>query len=183
MARAKREVKDSYDDLGGRLYDLRYEKEQRKKYETMLVEVEVNEREIVLDNGCGTGLLFEYLNTTSVGLDISSGLLTKALKRVRDARDKHLIQGDAENLPIRDHVFSKIFAITLLQNIPNQARALEEIFRVGYRRAVVVVTALKKAFSEEAFKQVIESAGFVFMKYINDESLSDIIAILSLKIF
>ena len=61
MARTKREVKDSYDDLGGRLYDLRYEEEQRKKYETMLAEVEVSERETVLDNGCGTGLLFGYL--------------------------------------------------------------------------------------------------------------------------
>ena len=183
MARTKREVKDSYDDLGGRLYDLRYEEEQRKKYETMLAEVEVSERETVLDNGCGTGLLFGYLNTTSVGLDISSVLLSKALTRVRDVRDKHLIQGDAENLPIRDHVFSRIFAITFLQNTPNQARALEEISRVGYRRTVVVVTALKKVFSGEAFRHIIESAGFAMMNFIDDEKLSDIIAILSLKIF
>ena len=183
MATTKREVKDSYDSLGGRLYDLRYEEEQREKYETILEEVEVNELEIILDNGCGTGLLFGYLNATVVGLDLSSGLLSKALTRVQGLHDTHLIQGDAENLPLRDSLFSRIFAITLLQNTPNQVRALEEITRVTNMRAFVVVTALKKAFSEEAFRQVIESTGLVLKKIINDEGLSDIIAILSVKIF
>ncbi len=182
MATNKREVKESYDNLGARLYDLRYEEEQGEKYETVLAEVEVKEHEIILDNGCGTGLLFEYLSTTAVGLDISSSLLSKALTRIQDVDDKHLIQGDAENLPLRDHVFSRVFAITLIQNTPNTARTLEEISRVGYRGTIVVVTALKKAFSEEAFRHIIESAGYMIMNLINDEKLSDIIAILSLKI-
>ena len=183
MATSKREIKDSYDNLGGRLYDLRYGAEQRDKYEAILAEVEVSERDIVLDNGCGTGLLLEYLSATAVGLDISSSLLSKALARIRDTYDKHLIQGDAENLPMRDHVFGRVFAITLIQNTPNKARALEEISRVGHKDTRVVVTALKKSFSEEAFRHVIESAGFMIMNFINDEKLSDIIAILSLKIF
>ncbi|MQY83235.1 hypothetical protein GH157_06045, partial [archaeon] len=84
MATSKREIKDSYDNLGGRLYDLRYGAEQRDKYEAILAEVEVSEREIVLDSGCGTGLLFECLSATAVGLDISSSLLSKALARIRD---------------------------------------------------------------------------------------------------
>lgn len=183
MAATKREIRDSYDNLGGRLYDLRYGAEQREKYETILAEVEVKQHEIILDNGCGTGLLLEYLSTTAIGLDISSSLLSKALTRIRDKYDKHLIQGDAENLPLRDHVFGRVFAITLLQNTPNKARALEEISRVGHKGTRVVVTALKKAFSEEAFRHIIESAGFMIMNFINDEKLSDTIAILSLKIF
>jgi len=88
MARTKREVKDSYNDLGGRLYDLRYEEEQRRKYETMLAEVEVNEREIILDDGCGTGLLFEYIDATIIGLDVSSGLLSIALSRIQKVLDR-----------------------------------------------------------------------------------------------
>ncbi len=183
MATSKREIKDSYDNLGGKLYDLRYGAEQRDKYEAILAEVEVSEREIVLDNGCGTGLLLECLSATAVGLDFSSSLLSKALTRIRDTYDKHLIQGDAENLPMRDHVFGRVFAITLIQNTPNKARALEEISRVGHKDTRVVVTALKKSFSEETFRHVIESAGFMIMNFINDEKLSDIIAILSLKIF
>lgn len=183
MARIKREIKESYDNLGGRLYDIRYEEEQREKYETILAEVEVSEREIILDNGCGTGLLFEYLSTTAVGLDVSSRLLSKALSRIQDVYDKHLIQGDAENLPLRGHVFGRIFAITLIQNTPNTARALEEISRVGYSGTIVVVTALKKAFSEVAFRHIIESEGFVITDFIDDEKLSDIIAILSLRVF
>ena len=92
MAATKREIRDSYDNLGGRLYDLRYGAEQREKYETILAEVEVKQHEIILDNGCGTGLLLEYLSATAVGLDISSSLLSKALTRIRDTYDKHLIQ-------------------------------------------------------------------------------------------
>ena len=183
MTRTKREVKESYDKLGGRLYDLRYEEEQREKYETILAEVEVTKHEIILDNGCGTGLLLEYLRTTAVGLDISSSMLSKAKTRIQGVCDRHLIQGDAENLPLRDHVFSKVFAITLIQNTPNRARALEEISRVGYADTLVVVTALKKAFSEETFRHIIESSGFVITNFTIDEKLSDIIAILSLKIF
>ena len=179
MATTKQEVKESYDNLGSRLYDLRYEEEQRKKYETILAEVEVGEREIILDNGCGTGLLLEHLSATAIGLDISSSMLSKALTRIRNVYDKHLIQGDAENLPLRGHVFGRIFAITLIQNTPNKARALEEIARVGYKGTIVAVTALKKAFSEEAFRHIIESAGFVIMNLINEENLSDIIAVLS----
>lgn len=183
MARNKREIKESYDNLGGRLYDLRYEEEQRKKYETILAEVEVSEREIVLDNGCGTGLLFDYLSTTTVGLDVSLSLLSKALTRTQDVYDRHLIQGDAENLPLRDRVFSRIFAITLIQNTPNLSGALREIYRVGSRGALVAVTALKKAFSEDSFMKMIETAGYIIVHFIVDEKLSDIIAILSLKIF
>lgn len=183
MATTKQEVKESYDNLGSRLYDLRYEEEQRKKYETILAEVEVGEREIILDNGCGTGLLLEHLSATAIGLDISSSMLSKALTRIRNVYDKHLIQGDAENLPLRGHVFGRIFAITLIQNTPNKARALEEIARVGYKGTIVAVTALKKAFSEEAFRHIIESAGFVITNFKDDEKLSDIIAVLSLRIF
>ena len=179
MATTKQEVKESYDNLGSRLYDLRYEEEQRKKYETILAEVEVGEREIILDNGCGTGLLLEHLSATAIGLDISSSMLSKALTRIRNVYDKHLIQGDAENLPLRGHVFGRIFAITLIQNTPNKARALEEIARVGYKGTIVAVTALKKAFSEETFRHIIESAGFIIMNLINEEKLSDIIAVLS----
>ena len=179
MATTEQEVKESYDNLGSRLYDLRYEEEQRKKYETILAEVEVGEREIILDNGCGTGLLLEHLSATAIGLDISSSMLSKALTRIRNVYDKHLIQGDAENLPLRGHVFGRIFAITLIQNTPNKARALEEIARVGYKGTIVAVTALKKAFSEETFRHIIESAGFIIMNLINEEKLSDIIAVLS----
>jgi ubiquinone/menaquinone biosynthesis C-methylase UbiE len=183
MATNKREIRDSYDNLGGKLYDLRYDEEQREKYETILNEVEVSEHEIILDNGCGTGLLLEYLSATTIALDISSSLLSMALSRIQDVCDKHLIQGDAENLPLRDNVFSRIFAITLIQNTPNTASALEEMFRVGYRYSLVAVTTLKKAFSEEDFRHIIESVGFVIMNIINDEKISDIIAILSLKTF
>jgi ubiquinone/menaquinone biosynthesis C-methylase UbiE len=183
MARTKREVKDSYNDLGGRLYDLRYEEEQRRKYETMLAEVEVNEREIILDDGCGTGLLFEYVDATIIGLDVSSGLLSMALSRIQKVLDRHLIQGDAENLPLRDHVFNGIFAITIIQNTPNPVKTLEEISRVGKAGTPVVITALKKAFSKESFRHLLESKGFEVTSFNDDEKLSDIIAISSLKMF
>lgn len=183
MASRKRKIKESYDNLGGRLYDIRYEEEQVRKYEIMLAEVEVKMHEITLDDGCGTGLLFDHLDTAIVGLDISSSLLTNALSRTRGAFDRHLIQGDAENLPLRDHVFSLVFAVTLIQNTPNQVRSLKEVSRVGCEGATIIVTALKKAFSAESFMGIIQKAGYTIVSLLIDERLSDYIAILSLKIY
>ena len=38
MSGVKKKIRDRYDDLGGRIYDVRYTEEQRLKYEAVLLE-------------------------------------------------------------------------------------------------------------------------------------------------
>jgi len=74
----KSRVRDRYDELGGKLYDIRYIEEQKEKYEHIFTHLD---RGKTLDNGCGTGLFLPYLDEHSVGLDLSSGLLQEARGR------------------------------------------------------------------------------------------------------
>ena len=175
----KRSVRESYDALGGMLYDVRYSNEQTLKYQEILQRVESERLDTVLDNGCGTGLLLERLKGQLVGMDFSSSLLLAAFSRLKSRRKAHLIQADAEHLPFRDKSFDKLFAVTLIQNIPEPRLALEEMRRVSHALSEAIVTALKKTYTLNAFHQLIEVSGFHIKKMIKDESFKDWIAFIT----
>ena len=75
----KKKIQDLYNVLSGRLYDIRYKEEQLKKFEKILEYQEISSNQIMIDVGCGTGLLSDILNSSVIGLDISSSLLKTAM--------------------------------------------------------------------------------------------------------
>jgi ubiquinone/menaquinone biosynthesis C-methylase UbiE len=173
----KREVAGSYDALGGRLYDIRYRQEQEAKYEAMLGSLNPGPLDVVLDDGCGTGLLLGRLDSCYVGLDMSMGLLSTARGLSKEHACSHIILADADNLPFRRHVFDIVFAVTLIQNTPYPERTLDEIVYASKVGARVAITALRKAFTVESFSQLLNSSGLRLEKMISDESLQDLIAL------
>ncbi|RLI10699.1 hypothetical protein DRO42_00290 [Candidatus Bathyarchaeota archaeon] len=174
-AEDKRQIRESYDNLGGELYDLRYRLEQEAKYDAILRHVASSAGDIVLDDGCGTGLLLERLETPAVGLDLAGGLLSMARSRLRNRQRVHLIQADAERLPFRGGVFDKVFAVTLIQNTEPR-RTLAEIRRVARSGSEVVVTALKKAFTFSVFEQLLNASGLTPRSIVRDDGVKDWIA-------
>lgn len=149
-------------DLTAEMYDVRYAEEQVAKYKVALEHLNTPRYGEVLDVGCGTGLLFSHVATktrTLVGVDISGKLLLRAKKRTRDFCNIHLVQADADHLPFKNDHFSVVFAFTLLQNLPKHLETLSEIKRISERGASFVVTGLKKAFSLEAFRALLQNAG------------------------
>jgi ubiquinone/menaquinone biosynthesis C-methylase UbiE len=70
-----------------------------------------------------------------------------------------------------------VFAVTLLQNIPDPLTMFEEIKRVSKREAIIAVTALKKEFSRENFTKLLQSAQLKILTMKADENLKDHIAI------
>lgn len=177
----KRQIIKSYDALGGRIYDIRYRDEQETKYGVVLEKIDISPRDIVLDDGCGTGLLLRRLNAHGVGLDFSSSLLSMARVRIRGKCKVHLIQADADCLPFRNATFHRVFAVTLVQDTPNPEKTLREILRVGRRNSQFAITALKKAFTRDKFKKVLENTGFTFVYPIFDGNLKDYFAFLEPK--
>ncbi len=156
----KREVMRNYDSLAA-LYDAQYAEEQNAKIKAALNHVDLEEDSLVLDVGCGTGLLFEHVGGSIellVGLDISLKILEKAKKRVKRFPNMTLIRADADFLPFSNDVFDEIFAITLLQNTPNPILTLNEMKRVGKRPLIIVVTGLKKDFTQKAFEGLLAKA-------------------------
>jgi ubiquinone/menaquinone biosynthesis C-methylase UbiE len=149
-------------DLTAEMYEMRYAEEQAVKYKAALEHLNIARHSSVLDVGCGTGLLFSHVAAeaqTVVGVDVSSRLLLQAKERARDFRNVHLVQADADYLPFTDNHFSVVFAFTVLQNMPKPLETLNEIKRNAKRGASIVVTGLKKAFSLEAFRELLQNAG------------------------
>ncbi|MEM2093252.1 MAG: class I SAM-dependent methyltransferase [Candidatus Bathyarchaeia archaeon] len=166
----KREVIQSY-DATAYLYDMRYAEEQKAKIEAALQSTKIFEQNCILDLGCGTGLLFDYIIGEAkilVGLDISKGILTEAKRKYGKFGNVHLVLADADHVPFKDEVFTHIFVITLLQNMPYPEKTIVEAKRVAAENAVVVVTGLKKKFSIELFEALLRKAGLKIIE-IKDE--------------
>lgn len=153
----KRDVMQHY-NLTAKSYNELYADEQRAKIETALGKVRVAKDILILDCGCGTGLLFEYVAPkvqTVVGLDISKGVLEKAKKRAKKLGNVHLILADADYMPFRDCIFGGVFAVTLLQNMPDPEKTLTELERVAGANAFLVATGLKRKFSLASFEALL----------------------------
>ncbi len=158
----KRQFKRYY-DCTAHIYNSRYVGEQNLKLKVALENVEIGSQCSILDIGCGTGLLFPKIQVmgveTAVGLDISKNMLKKAQTRCFDCSLKlHLILADADHLPLRRASFDLVFAVTLLQNMPDWSRTLQEVNHVAKPCARIVVTGLKKLFAKRIFRQVLEKA-------------------------
>ena len=176
----KREVISHYDDLAF-VYDSLYCKEQKVKIDTALNNLNLYKSDLVLDLGCGTCFLIEKMYNSIdlfVGVDISSELLKVAIKKSRSLNGKSnifFVRADAEYLPFIEETFDKIFAFTLLQNIININRCIEEIKGVAKMDSTIIVTGLKKTFSEKSFSKTLNGAILDFSFIKNNKSL-DIIA-------
>lgn len=182
VVKDKREIIKSYDSLGGRIYDLRYSDEQEAKYKIILDKLETSPRDIVLDDGCGTGLLLQRLDAHCVGLDLTSSLLSTARTRISKNTKADLVQADADHLPFRSKTFHKVFAVTLIQDKPSLNQTLREMRRVGRPSSKYAITALKKAFSKEGFEKVLEDSGFVLFTSILNMDSKDYFAFVEMKI-
>jgi ubiquinone/menaquinone biosynthesis C-methylase UbiE len=173
----KREVRSFYDELTGRIYDLRYEEEQGEKYDRLLDKIDLHQGQLVLDDGCGTGLLMRRIEGWVVGLDLSAALLFAALFNLKGKANSHLVQADADFKPFRAGVFNTLFSVTLIQNMPNPLDTLREMRRVGRPRSRVIITALKKAFSLDDFTRILGESGLFEVEILKDERIKDWMAL------
>ena len=165
-------------DLTAQTYDEQYGQEQMAKIKSILKGFEPSSHNLVLDLGCGTGLLFNHMGRTNcviVGVDISRQMLRKAMEKAVKT-NVALIQADADYLPFKSEVFDAVFAITLLQNMPDPTRTLLEINRVLKINASITITFLKKHFTMKESENLIKRAGLKVGKLKNYERLKDYVA-------
>lgn len=107
-----------------RPYSKEWHKQNIKKMVTLIDKDKLNRK--ILDNGCGIGILGDYLPDRDItGSDISSEMLKKAKSRI-----KALVLADSEKLPFIDNTFDVIFARSLLHHLPNPQKGIDECFRV-----------------------------------------------------
>ncbi len=175
----KRSIMKHY-DLTATIYDMQYAEEQKAKIKVALKRIRFYEDGLVLDVGCGTGLLFKYVadkTQTTVGIDISRETLLQAKKRAKIFANLHLVLADADYMPFKENFFSHVFAVTLLQNMPNVHKTVKEIMRVADENAFIVVTGLKKVFALKGFKELLQNSGLKIVDLIDDSSLKCYVAV------
>lgn len=102
----------------------------------------------ILDLGCGTGLLSEFLEQAIIGVDISIHMLKRAKAR------ESVIQADIDFLPFRNSVFDAVFSFTCLQNLPSLDCIFSEVQRVLKKGHPFIFTLLKKEFSPSVYEKV-----------------------------
>jgi len=101
--------------------------------------LDLNYEDTILDLGCGAGNLVTPLLSYCkklVGIDISRDTLIEAKKGMKDTS---FIVADAENLPLRDESFTKVFAFEVLEHLPDPKKALVEIRRILTKAGFVVM--------------------------------------------
>lgn len=128
------------------LYDSRYTEEQQVKAGFLLNRVRLCGGEVVIDAGCGTGILLEIISkraaATLVGLDSSIGMLREARRKGINAE---LVLGDIEHMPFRDGAADAVFSISVIQLAEDPRAALEEMRRVLKVGGSLAVSYLRRA--------------------------------------
>ena len=167
-------------DRQATIYNVQYVNEQDTKIEDILNNIKLESNEFVLDLGCGTGFLFRYINKQAeflVGLDLSQKALQEAKKRTKNMTNVALILADADNTPFPDHTFDKVFAITLLQNMPDPTKTISEMKRVSKHQATFAITGFKKTFTQESFVALLENAQLKVVTLNSDQRLKGHVAV------
>jgi ubiquinone/menaquinone biosynthesis C-methylase UbiE len=107
----------------------------------------------VLDLGCGSGAFTPSIAGT-VGekgkiyaLDIQADMLKQLENKLsrpenKDIKNIKLIEGNAYELPFEDNSLDLVNMVTVLQEIPDRNRALQEVKRVLKAGGVLAVTEL-----------------------------------------
>ena len=180
----KQEIIKNY-NLTSHFYDQRYSQIQTEKFEILLNNLELNQKKI-LDAGCGTGLLLEFINSLKqnstvnyhyIGMDITLNMLKEFQSKPLTKKMQwkvNLILADIESLPFRENIFDIIFSITSFQNLPNLTKGIKETLRVGQDKGEVRFSIFKKKLKIEQLNTLLKSL-FTNLKLIQEEFLEDII--------
>jgi len=150
-------------------YDDRYRNIQNSKFKLLLKNFKFDNK-ILLDAGCGTGLLFEFFlrynqrifnrKLRFIGLDISWKMLEQFLYKInKETSIKHvnLILGDIENLPFREEKIHQIFAVTSFQNLHDIEKGLKELVRVGQQGTSLNLSILGKNLNLDSIYSYLKS--------------------------
>ena len=138
------------------VYDNLYREEQFSKYKCM-ENLGFPARDLIIDVGCGTGLLYEYLSSKLmlssikyVCIDPDEEMLLIASKKMKTPFSI-LIQGYAEELSLRSHLGALVVSISTWGVIGGKQRALSSFKELAKPDGLVVVTGHPKTYEDPPF--------------------------------
>ncbi len=145
-------------------YDKRYLEIQMSKYNEIFSEIDVDNSDIILDVGGGTGLLLDFMENQTSNIfccDISFKMLLEGKNK---HKTNHFICADSDHLPFKKNIFNKIVCVSVIQNIPDPQITLREIHSSLRSEGIFILTALTKLFSDSDIKETMHKARFSILK-------------------
>jgi len=130
-------------------YDLWGRLTESKAAAYALNSARINNRQTVLEVGCGTGKTFEKIlqlnpNGINIGMDISLPMLRKALNRAKKVKGSRFLLeiGNAFSLNFESHTFDRLLNNFMVDLLPEEKFNLisSEFYRVLKPNGIVVVS-------------------------------------------
>ena len=120
-----------YDSEANSMLSLQREKTYVNAYQKVIKRIEIDDCDVVLDVGCGTGklaLAVGSLPKKYVGIDLAQKTIDIAKKK--GLRNHQFFKADMMNNGFDDCSFSKVVALTSIDQVFERERALKECKRV-----------------------------------------------------
>ena len=135
-----------------KLYDKRYRDIQIRKYQEVIPEITINDTDLIIDIGGGTGLLSEYLQNNSKNIFICDLSFEMLKEGKRKHWGGHYLCADSESLPFRNNCCELVCYFSIFQNLESPDLSLSEGYRILKSKGRVIITVLKKLFTQEMLK-------------------------------
>ncbi len=115
-------------DLWSKFYDYTFGALVHKRQVRALRELRPKPGDTVLDIGVGTGMTLRHYprDITVVGMDLSGGMLNKAVKKIKSdgLTNCVLVQGDAMTPPFAEHSFDHIMITHVVSVVSDPAKLM-----------------------------------------------------------
>ena len=129
-------------DVQSMFYDKTFGAGQRD-IETAITHMEIQDTDVVLDVGIGTGASLHFYphNGRIIGIDLSGGMLRECRKKIREQqRDNVMVlQGNALDLPFADDSFDHVFISHVISVVSDPFLLIREAQRVAKSRSRIVI--------------------------------------------
>ncbi len=168
-------------DIQSIVYDYTFGKLVKKRISRAIEHMKIQPGETVLDIGVGTGgaLPFYPSHGKVMGVDLSSGMLREARRKIDEENYQNItvFQGNALELPFEDSSFDHIFISHVISVVSQPELLVREAQRVAKEGARIVI--LNHFLSTNRFVAMIEKWANPICQKIgwrSDLALADIIA-------
>jgi len=125
-------------------YEL-YSDEQEIKYNIIKENLDIKNKDLLLDVGCGSKI--PDFNCKVIGLDNSIEQLRQNHENTKifDNKNKKIL-AKAEYIPFKDNSFDKVISVTSIHNFNNIEGGIREIKRVGKKDFALSILKKSKLF-------------------------------------